>query len=123
MIELKSKTPRALARFVVSGVFLSMMCLGLFFGCRRRPQLPPVRAYSALPASFNQTLLSLYAQANARPGDLEVVRKLAHLYQANHLFAEARVCYGALAVRKPGLTAQDHYYLAEMAQADGDLDR
>jgi tetratricopeptide (TPR) repeat protein len=122
MVALKGNIRQTFNRFAMSAVLLSMF-FGLSSGCRRRPPLPPEHVYTALPPQFNRAVKDLYAQINARPSDFENIRKMAHLYQANDLSAEAKICYDALAAHEPGLTAQDHYYLAALAQAEGDLER
>jgi len=49
------------------------------------------------------------------------VRNLAHLYQANRLYPEARACFLVIASGPGGLSARDHYCLADMAQEESDL--
>lgn len=55
--------------------------------------------------------------------DVASLRKLARLYQANRLFAEAKACYRVIEARGLALSARDHYYLADVAQNEGDLER
>lgn len=90
-------------------------------GENSRSQLPPVSHYQNLPALFNQTLQGAYNRAHSHETDPEEVRKLARLYQANRLYKEARACYQVIAATSAGLTARDHYYLADIDQNENDL--
>ena len=102
-------------------------CLALiaaFFWRRHSlsPPLPALIAYANLPPQFNQALTKAHAAVSrAENLDLEAVRRLARLYHANRLFPEARACYAVLAAAPPGLTARDHYYLADIALGESDL--
>jgi tetratricopeptide (TPR) repeat protein len=89
---------------------------------RNIPKLPAAAHYDHQPALFNAALAE--ARARVVRGDYasEDIRALAHLYQANRLNDEARACYAILARRPGGLTAMDHYYLADIAQYQGDLE-
>lgn len=86
-----------------------------------RPQLPAVTHYGNLPARFYQTLQSTRDRVRSHGNDPEDVRKLARLYQANRLYLEARTCYQMIAATPSGLTARDHYYLADIALNEGNL--
>jgi tetratricopeptide (TPR) repeat protein len=86
-----------------------------------RSPLPATADYGNLPAQFNQALRSARENASATGYDSEAVRKVAQLYQANRLYREARICYQVIAAKPPGLTARDHYYLADMALNESDL--
>lgn len=90
-----------------------------FAACTRvePPKLPALVPYEKLPAVFNQ---ALHALRSAAP-EPEVVRRLARLYHANRLFAEAKACYRVVAAAPGGLTGRDHYYLADIAQQENDL--
>jgi tetratricopeptide (TPR) repeat protein len=74
-----------------------------------------------LPAQFDQVLQTARDKVRSHGNDPGEMRKLAHLYQANRLYPEARGCYQAIAVTPAGLTARDHYYLADIAQNENDL--
>ena len=108
----------------VIGIVALFITLGLA-ACHRPKSaaLPAFHSYIALPPQFNQALQRLHEQHAAQPADLEIVRKLAYVYQANRLYTEAKACYSILASRSPGLTAHDHYYLADLAQAEGDAEQ
>ena len=100
--------------------------LAFAFGLRWRrpaagPQLPAAVHYGNLPDRFNQALQAARDQLRSPATDAEGVRKLARLYQANRLFAEARTCYRLIESTPAGLTARDHYYLADIAQNENDL--
>lgn len=86
-----------------------------------RPQLPDAIHYGKLPEEFNRALLGARARAASGASGPAAVRELAHLYQANWLYPEARACYKVIASGPGGLSAQDHYYLAAIAQDDSDL--
>jgi tetratricopeptide (TPR) repeat protein len=88
-----------------------------------RPRLPAPAVYGNLPAPFNKALQGARERADSRGRAADSVRDLAHLYQANRLFAEARECYGVIAASRDGLTARDHYCLAAIAQDESDLPR
>lgn len=57
----------------------------------------------------------------AHPQDPEALRALAHLFQANRMYPKARDVYLALTKIGAPLSAKDHYYLADIAQNEGDL--
>jgi len=86
------------------------------------PRLPGDSYNGGLPASFNQALKNARERASRNGYDAQDMRALAHLFQANRLHAEARACFEIIA-KGSGLTAQDHYYLADIAQYEGDLGR
>ena len=116
-------TPR-LIRWAVVGCAGLAITAGFVLSRRHTSSaLPAVSRYERLPEVFNQTLQSTHRKARAQPTDPEEVRKLARLYQANRLFPEARACFQVIAATPPGLMARDHYYLADIAANQGDLDR
>ncbi len=86
------------------------------------PKLPGESSYGNLPAAFNQALRNARESVRRSGYDPEALRALGHLYHANRLHEEARACYGIIA-KDSKLTAHDHYYLADIAQYEGDLDR
>src|SRR5688500_363237 len=86
-----------------------------------RPQLPALVTRQNLPALFNHRVQSVTEEIRSHPNNLDLVRALARLYHANGLHREARSCYATVAARKNGLTARDHYYLADIAQNEGNL--
>lgn len=95
-------------------------------GCRKGssgPELPALATYAKLPAVFHRELATARKNATEGSFDPEKVRRLARLYQANRLFAEARQCYRVMAARGVALSARDHYYLADIAANENDLDR
>ncbi len=94
---------------------------GLWYRGHSRPVLPEAASYPSLPAQFHDHLATARRAAGARPANPEAVRRLARLYQANRLDREARTCIQWLAQSEGGLTAQDHYCLAEQALNAGDL--
>jgi tetratricopeptide (TPR) repeat protein len=85
------------------------------------PALPVISHYGNLPEDFNRALREVGDKIGVSAENPEAVRKLARLYHANRLFAEARACYRVVAFTPPGLTARDHYYLADIAQNENDL--
>lgn len=105
----------------LAGCFLvSAMLAGLDVrGAESQAQLPRYIPHDGLPAKFNEVLQAQHAKIAAHRDDLEEVRKLARLYHANRLFAEARSCYRFIA--SGGLNARDHYYLADIDQNESDL--
>ena len=113
-------------RFIVLALGGGGLALAGFFWGRhqgRAHALPPLVEDPRLPALFNQTLQSKYAAAKSQPKDPEPLRSLARLYEANRHYAEARVCYARVARLSGGLTAHDHYDLAEIAENENDLAR
>jgi tetratricopeptide (TPR) repeat protein len=103
-------------------------CLGLVVAAgfilsrQRNREQPDARArYEHLSAHFDQALQSARANVRTHRNDPEQLRKLARLYQANRLYREARACYQVIAATPSGLTARDHYYLADIAQNENDL--
>ncbi|HEX2862918.1 MAG TPA: tetratricopeptide repeat protein [Lacunisphaera sp.] len=53
--------------------------------------------------------------------DAGAVRRLARLYHANGHYEQAKQCYELIERRAVGLTAQDHYFIADIALNLGDL--
>ncbi len=109
--------------FWVAGCGLGLMIIaGLALrGQRNRTQLPAVAHYGKLPVQFDQALQTARDRVFSHENAPDEARKLARLYQANRLYPEARACYQVIAATAAGLTAQDHYYLADIAQNDGDV--
>lgn len=85
------------------------------------PEPSSTRLDRGLPPQFDAALKSATAESQEAPRDLSKVRRLAALYQANRLYAEARRCYGIIAKAPEGLTARDHYLLADIARNENDL--
>lgn len=81
--------------------------------------LPAYQQYPGLPPQFDQALQTVRAVAGG--GGVESIRALAHLYQANRLFREARTCFEAIRASAGGLNARDYYLLADIARNDSDL--
>ncbi|MEO7600487.1 MAG: tetratricopeptide repeat protein, partial [Opitutus sp.] len=86
------------------------------------PGLPPAVRDERLPQEFSVALDRARADVERAPQRAEPVRRLASLYQANGLLAEARACYQRIAELESGLSAQDHYALADLALGLGDLE-
>ena len=80
-------------------------------------------SYGNLPPAFARALKSARDRALRDGHSADDVRALAHLYHANRLFDEARTSYELLQAMPGGLDARDHYYLADIAQYQGDLER
>jgi tetratricopeptide (TPR) repeat protein len=105
----------------VLAVVLLICSAALWHQARLRPGLPVLTAYPNLPVQFNDLLATAHGTAAAPDAGADDVRRLAHLYHANRLEAEARACYSWLTARGAGLTAMDHYLLADLASHTGDL--
>jgi Flp pilus assembly protein TadD len=80
-------------------------------------------SYGNLPPAFGRALETARDRALRDGRIADDVRTLAHLYHANRLFDEARTSYELLQAMPGGLDARDHYYLADIAQYQGDLGR
>ena len=101
-----------------------MVTAALIFSWRKPvPELPALHKYEHLPVGFHQALQQDRADVGRLPNDPDALRKLARLYQANRLFQEAQFCYRTIEKTATKLTARDHYYLADIALNEGDLDR
>lgn len=87
------------------------------------PALPPERRYSDLAPQFSERLHELRQQAEKHPRDPERIRALAEFYTANGKTSEARACFALLQRSSAGLSARDHYFLADLAQGENDLVR
>lgn len=87
-----------------------------------RVPLPPNSSYDNLPKAFTQALRQAREKIDSQGEDPATVRKLARLYHANRLYREARDCYRVIAASPQGLTARDHFYLADIATNGGDLE-
>jgi tetratricopeptide (TPR) repeat protein len=108
--------------FAVAFALLAVAVAGTLAVRRRAPALPVPDHYSGQPAQFNAALQAARAKVAGGGYDPDDVRELAHLYEANRLNDEASACYGLLR-RGQGLTARDHYCLADIAAYQGDLAR
>jgi tetratricopeptide (TPR) repeat protein len=107
----------------VAGACLAIAFAAVTVARRNQPRLPAAERYVRQPALFNAALAAARQRVRNSDFDPEDVRALAHLYQANRLNDEARACYEILGRSPGGLTAKDHYYLADIAAYQGDLDR
>ena len=87
------------------------------------PRLPERTRYENMAPAFGTALLAAREKVLAGSFNAGDIRELARLYQANRLNDEARACYAILGKTAPGLTAKDHYYLADIAAYQGDLER
>lgn len=112
---------RTIRWWLLGGLGLGLALAAGLYRARPALPLPEVRHYGNLPEKFHQVLTAARARVNDSGGDATAVRQLAHLYHANRLFPEARTCYQMLAANPAGLTARDHYYLADLSLNDGDL--
>jgi tetratricopeptide (TPR) repeat protein len=110
-------------RRLVTGTIVVGLAIaaGVLILRERRPQLPAIARYVNLPASFNQALQRARDKIHSPAGEPDAVRSLAQLYQANRLFSEAKACYRVIASTAAGLSARDHYYLADIAESENDL--
>lgn len=117
------KSRSAILWIAAGGACLAILLLAMEVRRRNIPKLPAEGAYKNLPASFAVALQA--GRTRVRDGGYlsSDVRALAHLYQANRLNDEAGACYDILRGSQDGLIAQDHYYLADIAQYRGDLER
>jgi tetratricopeptide (TPR) repeat protein len=86
-----------------------------------RPSLPAISPHANLPEDFDRALREAVDRIGDPAKNPDAMRKLALLYHANRLFTEAKACYRVIAASPPGLTARDHYYLADIAQNENDL--
>ena len=89
-------------------------------GADAQAHFPDYAPHPGLPGKFNEVLQVQHAKVVAHRDDSEELRKLARLYHANRLFAEARSCYRLIG-SIGGLNARDHYYLADIEQNESDL--
>ena len=117
-----TKNSRKIGWWLLGGVGLALALGFVLNHSGSSLPLPAVVRYANLPENFNQALQDARTRVAATGGDATSLRKLAHLYQANRLHPEARVCYRLLATNQAGLNAHDHYYLADIALNEGDLD-
>lgn len=94
----------------------------LLAGCARDSALPEVPArpdLSAFPAGLTRAVDAAEAALRASPSDRALWLQLGRLHHANGFTAPARGCYLA-AANDPALAARACYYLAQLAQTDGD---
>ncbi len=85
------------------------------------PDVSPHAPSPELPPQLDLALQRATAETKADPRDMDRLRRLASLYQANRLYADARACYATIAASPGGLTARDHYLLADIARNESDL--
>ncbi len=102
-------------------VTLSAIVAVVAIRASHRPRLPALGRHEGLPQAFDEALRHAREQADLG-GDPEAVRHLALLYQANRLYDEAKACFRVIASGASGLTAQDHYCLANIALEESDMD-
>jgi tetratricopeptide (TPR) repeat protein len=114
---------RVIQRLALCGALVAALAVTAVLWRRHAPNLPPLVRYENRPALFNDAVRDSREEARRSGLDPSDVRALAHLYQANGLNDEARACYEILRKGGEGLTATDHYYLADIAQYQGDLER
>lgn len=107
----------------VCGACLAVAVAGVLIARHRAMKVPGEASYGNQPALFNAALMGARGRVQSGGFEPDDVRGLAHLYQANRLNDEARACYDILRGTGGGLTAKDHYYLADIAAYQGDLDR
>ena len=103
-------------------VGLALACGLAYVRRNEQPLIPSLASYPDRPLQFIQALHDARERVLSRGHDSDDVRKLAQLYLANRLYAEARACYLAVAKGKEGLTAHDHYYLAAIALDESAMD-
>jgi len=115
--------PRTISCMLAGGVGLAIAVASARGGPAGAPPLPAAAHHADLPAIFDRVLQGARAAADSRGDDPAAVRNLARLYQANGLDREAQACYRAIAAAPSGLTARDHYFLADIARHEGDLGR
>jgi tetratricopeptide (TPR) repeat protein len=112
-----------IAWIAAGGVALSVgIGFALHQSARENTAPLPVATRADLPEQFNQAAQTARETLRALPRDPAALRKLAHLYQANRFFPEARAVYRTLEEIK-SLDARDHYCLADIAQNESDLER
>jgi tetratricopeptide (TPR) repeat protein len=107
---------------VVCAAALALASIAVLVRQGRQPRLPPVAHYPGLPEAFARALQGARERAVSSGLGANDVRELAHLYQANRLFPEARACFKQIAAGPGGLSASDHYCLAAIAEDASDLD-
>ncbi len=112
---------RKISGVIGCGVVLAIVVWLVRHPTRERSPLPIVAHSEKLPAIFYRKADELYADVRTHGNDPARVRKLACLYQANRLYREARQCFDWIGASAGGLTAQDHYYLADITQNESDL--
>jgi predicted Zn-dependent protease len=117
------KKRRVILWIAVGCACFVIMVGGVALRRRNAPKLPPDATYANLPALFTAALKGARGRVVNEGFVPDDIRALAHLYQANRLNSEARACYDLLRSSPDGLSATDHYYLADIAQYQGDLDR
>jgi len=110
--------------FCVAAFAVALAAAGAVFAVRsaHAPRLPERAHSTSLPPAFDSALAAARLKVTDGGFSPADVRELAHLYQANRLNAEARACYALLRKSPAGLSAEDHYYLSDIAQFEGDLD-
>jgi tetratricopeptide (TPR) repeat protein len=117
------KRGRLILWVALGGAIAAVLVAVILIKKRHAPTLPGEARYENRPALFNAALQVAREKVRSGGFDSDDVRSLAHLYQANRLNQEAQACYDILAKKPGGLTAMDHYYLADIAEYQGDLDK
>ncbi|HZZ20777.1 MAG TPA: tetratricopeptide repeat protein, partial [Opitutaceae bacterium] len=107
---------------IASAALLAVAAAALVLHRHHAPKLPKREQYGSLPPAFGNALTSARAKVVDGGFSEADVRELARLYQANRLNDEANACYAILRSSPGGLSAQDHYYLSDIALFEGDLD-
>lgn len=106
------------------GIVVALACFGaaglVLLRRAHAPRLPTDADYRSLPAAFRAALDASRAKVVSGGFNPDDLRALARLYQANRLDPQARACYAIIG--PVAATAHDHYYLAGMAEDDGDLE-
>lgn len=113
---------RMIVWMAVGGIFLAALVAFVLKNRAVRVQLPGIVRDEHLPSAFHQALQDARERVRVRPDDAAEIRKLAQLYHANRFFQEARLCYRLTATTAAGLSAKDHYYLADIDHNEEALD-
>jgi tetratricopeptide (TPR) repeat protein len=118
-----TKQSRNLTWWSLAGIAGAALATGMVWRHRAAERLLPESGhYGTLPAAFDQALQDARNRAGAPEARPDDWRRLARLYQANRLDREARQCYEVIAATPAGLSPRDHYYLAELALREGELE-
>lgn len=115
------KNPRKM-RWIAAGLGACLLAGGYFVArpWHRAPSLLTENEQKQFP-HLEAVLQKAQEKVRAHPTDPEALRALAHLFHANRMYPKARDHYLALAKSGAPFTATDHYYLADIAQNEGDL--
>jgi tetratricopeptide (TPR) repeat protein len=117
------RSRRAILWVAVGTAVAVLMASAVVMIRRSAPKLPGASRYESRPELFNTALREARDRVQSGGFNPDDVRALAHLFQANRLNDEARACYGILKGAAGGLTAKDHYYLADIAAYQGNLEQ